>query len=832
MHVLVQYARSLGSAAASTCLAAALTAGCTVDAGTIDKTGLASCFEGAGVCADAASVPARQRPLLSADSCEAGQLCLPRRLARGLPAAVCASSGGVEGRCLLERIPFVAEHAATLPRSFCSDAERCVPCFDPFTGEATGACELFGDSGPSQPPRRFGVCCGDRGRCVPGASVDDEQRAQLGRDACAWDELCLPQTLLEQQAPASCDFFGVAEGRCLPSCLPVVQDQLDSLPQSSCGDGERCAPCFDPLSGEATGACELPGDAGPTMSPGLFATCCEGRARCLPSALIESSRRGELEAADCPPEQLCVPQAFLDDSSPRSCASFGSVEGRCLSRCLPAVAEQLDKLPASFCAQDERCVPCFDPLSGEASGACEWPQGRGTPSTPGRAAECCGGTGRCLARTLVDAEQRDKLAVESCAEESLCVPQALIDEVPPRTCRSVGAVEGRCLGACLPMITRQLDQLPLSTCAATERCAPCFDPFSGDATGACSLPGDSGPTEGAVTFDACCDGAGRCLPDDLVSAEQRSALGPDSCASARSCVPQKLIDGVAPAHCSSVAGAEGRCLPSCLPLIRARLDKLPKSVCADNERCAPCFDILTGEATGACSLPGDVGPTRPAKAASTCCDGAGVCLPSDVVTEDEAGDLPRDTCADAELCVPRAAAAGVGPASCPAVQGFEGRCLPECLPVVAAQGERVSPSSCGAAERCVPCFDPISAEATGACSGPGDPGPAEPPGVFAHCCSLDGADRGRCIPQELVAESERSLLSPESCPSDTLCVPEELATPEGSLSRCDSLGTAGACVPSCLLSDLQLALVLQGSCKSWQRCIPCSDLGDASGACN
>ena len=62
--------------------------------------------------------------------------------------------------------------------------------------------------------------------------------------------------------PQSCEtgliqiLFGAdyAEGRCLPDCLPGVDNFL--IGRDGCDPGMKCAPCLDPLTGDSSGACD------------------------------------------------------------------------------------------------------------------------------------------------------------------------------------------------------------------------------------------------------------------------------------------------------------------------------------------------------------------------------------------------------------------------------------------------------------------------------------------------------------------------------------------------------------------------------------------------
>ena len=41
---------------------------------------------------------------------------------------------------------------------------------------------------------------------------------------------------------------------------------------------------------------------------------------------------------------------------------------------------------------------------------------------------------------------------------------------------------------------------------------------------------------------------------------------------------------------NKIAGAEGRCLSTCLPAIASEAELLPQSVCPTGTRCAPCYN--------------------------------------------------------------------------------------------------------------------------------------------------------------------------------------------------------------------------------------------------
>jgi hypothetical protein len=679
----------------------------------------------------------------------------------------------------------------------------------------------------------YASCYGGEGICLSMDLVSEEQRGLLEAESCQAGLLCIPRSLARGEVPSTCTSLADAEGRCLLSRLPRIVKQLDQIPASSCQSGQRCVPCFDLFTGAATGACSSVGDPGPTLGPKLFGNCCSNAGRCLPPTLIDAGQRGELARDACNQGELCVPQFVIDKATPNSCDSVDSAEGRCLPTCLPTVADQLDSLPVAACAAGQRCAPCYDPLSGESTGACNLAGDPGPREPAHRFGICCGDAGRCVPSDLVASDQRSSLGQDVCPADRLCAPVKAVEKQAPASCASLGSVEGRCLPMCLSVVAKQLDRLPRASCLDSERCAPCFDPLSGKATGACSLPGDPGPTRPVMTFAKCCGGGGSCVPPELVASDQQQNVARETCSGTELCVPQGLIDGVAPSQCASIGGFEGRCLASCLPVVSAQGDRLPRSTCAVDQRCAPCSDPFTGKSSGACTLPGDSGPRAQPGQFTRCCNGAAFCLPLDLVQNSQRASLDSGDCGSDQLCVPEQLSMGVAPTSCNSIAGAEGRCLSSCLPLVAAQATQLPRSTCAADERCAPCFDPFSGKATGSCMLPGDPGPARPPLVFSNCCDLDGAARGRCVPPALVPSTKQALLMAAGCSGGDLCLPSTLEPPATALPACtSSAGSSGACVPTCLLNSSQSLAVTQGTCHTWERCVPCMVLGTPSGVCD
>lgn len=390
------------------------------------------------------------------------------------------------------------------------------------------------------------------------------------------------------------------------------------------------------LESEGNQGCAEP--KGPPIDPSSLAPCCPGsggRAHCIHRAFVAGDMQPQL--IDCDDgESLCVPDKFLaagGNFTPSECTSIREAAGRCLSVCLPQVAASLDFLPRDVCDDDERCVPCVNPLTGESTGGCAVGCAGGPPADPVDPADLddpgtcvhegkpvvvpelltpCGEGAHCLEPEFLDPAFLSQLA--PCADGvAMCVPDLFLRTggkfIPP-TCSSVVGAEGRCLATVLPEVAAQEAILPQSTCGAGERCVPCFSPLDGVDTGACRLACDLGPTAPPTELPACCEGIGRCVPSGAVPPEDAAQLGPDVCPPDQDllCAPEIFIDGgFTPQPCDSwligfLFGDEygaGACLPRCLPAV-ADAPFLVKDECPDHFMCAPCLNPLSGDPSGAC----------------------------------------------------------------------------------------------------------------------------------------------------------------------------------------------------------------------------------------
>jgi hypothetical protein len=461
---------------------------------------------------------------------------------------------------------------------------------------------------------------------------------------------------------------------------------------------------------------------------------------CIGTGAIQATSGEAVAAAlaDCDADNKCVPIKLVQTQGkviPKTCRSLNDAEGRCLSNCIPQVAQQASQLPRDTCDEGELCAPCFDPRTGELTAACVQGCDPGPVEPAKPFPECCDGRGVCVGADLAG-DQASSLDAGSCSGDGeLCAPRELTDPTfKPTTCRSVNDAEGRCLSTCVPVVSQQIDQLPIATCADDERCAPCYDPRTGDDTGACKVNGDA-PTEDPKTFTQCCSMRGFCVTE-AQAGDQASGLVSDSCTGGLLCAPEELTDPTfVPMGCDSIAGHEGRCLSTCVGTVAKQLDKLPTAGCEANEACAPCYDPITDESTGACEVNGDM-PAKHDAPFAKCCDNGqgtkvGVCVPPELAGDQAAMlmDEQENTCTGTDLCAPTAKAqdASYKFPSCTVTGGslaligcqFQGDCSGACVPsciLSSMQAGQLIRGTCGVGEVCAPCTDPTSGDPSGACN--------------------------------------------------------------------------------------------------------------------
>ncbi len=323
-------------------------------------------------------------------------LCVPRKFlisgGRYTPAA-CSSSGGIEGRCLSVCLSSVNADADLLPTLGCEPGEVCAPCYNPSTNLREKTCETSTCDTPKQAKPDWcsldydlypltdltklescsDLCGAGSAHCVPLRNVGTSDAEKL-KDCVDPNFKCVPDPLIVSGGYRSgkpCSTLkGRAEGRCQSLCIQEVADQKDSLDQDVCAADERCAPCFDPSDGTDTGACTAKGCDQPVAAPFIFPSCCEARAKCVPTDTIPEAKRGSFLDRECAASNLCVPNEYVTSPSyagPRCTTDDSKAPGACVSTCLDGVAQAPRAYlglvgpagkPDDECGTGAYCVPC------------------------------------------------------------------------------------------------------------------------------------------------------------------------------------------------------------------------------------------------------------------------------------------------------------------------------------------------------------------------------------------------------------------------------------------------------------------------------------------
>lgn len=400
-------------------------------------------------------------------------------------------------------------------------------------------------------------------------------------------------------------------------------------------DDETTSGCSDSESSSGADPSKLPTCKGTKGTSG----------RCISTA--ESEDLAAFEKGSCKGAgEVCAPEEIIragGNPELETCKAITGVEGRCFWPLAKDVLESYELLKGPTgdqCSGGMICVPCKDPRSGEATGVCKVTASGGgkkpctAPSPGGEESKgsmpksgtaSCPYTGApidtsafsqdscptgllCVGRDLVPADQASQLP--SCSK-GLCAPKKSVAAAGmflPKTCRSVGSLEGRCLAAGLPAIAKQTT-LPRADCDADEKCAPCFDPFTGQPTGACTSVACDKPAEPAKTFAKCCGGKGSCVPNALVPAGDRDNFDDEAAGCVKRqelCLPTELATGnLKAARACSFAGVDvlgipiapafkGACIANCFDTF----PEPPQANCAGGTACVPCDELPAG--TTAC----------------------------------------------------------------------------------------------------------------------------------------------------------------------------------------------------------------------------------------
>jgi hypothetical protein len=215
----------------------------------------------------------------------------------------------------------------------------------------------------------------------------------------------------------------------------------------------------------------------------MFGACAPacGGSHCVPADLVPVAQRAQLSSC---PGGYCTPDPIASTANqyvPPTCQPFTdpASEGRCTSKCLPAVASQQSQLTQGPCSAEELCAPCTDPFKGTSTGACAVACDK-PAKAPFTFPLCCnyqGATqGTCVPKDHVPAGQQGSLKQDVCptnAANYLCVPNEYLPDppVPVSTCSAGLLGKGTCVSNCANNPVGIV--LSQASCPSNHVCVPC-----------------------------------------------------------------------------------------------------------------------------------------------------------------------------------------------------------------------------------------------------------------------------------------------------------------------------------------------------------------------
>jgi hypothetical protein len=216
----------------------------------------------------------------------------------------------------------------------------------------------------------------------------------------------------------------------------------------------------------------------PFVAPDLqtLKTCGDGKGHCYEGVRV-SLPTENLEA--CDGTQVCLPDKLLKaNGTPlKTCKFFiGDAPGACMSILVKDIGAHKDELKQDVCDPDERCAPCVNPLDGTDTKLCGVGAGVHEKDCTGGAggealATCCHGAGVCSKSEGIPEQSRGYLDRESCPENKLCTPAALVNGKPVK-CDTLG-IGGVCLDVCFASMLKSTTMVLGGGCGPTEVCIPC-----------------------------------------------------------------------------------------------------------------------------------------------------------------------------------------------------------------------------------------------------------------------------------------------------------------------------------------------------------------------
>jgi hypothetical protein len=254
-------------------------------------------------------------------------------------------------------------------------------------------------------------CCGGVGKCADPATLTGDSAKSYGHDTCGPALKCAPPA--PTSAPATCTTkVGTSvpdglEGRCVPKCFLLGNPLAGLLDDGgTCPAAQSCAPCFNPVDGKSTGACNTGTDAPVKPAPAPYVACPAGNdtgqekggGLCVPESVVNklSDKANPLYNPaipgllqdNCATGEKCVPA--LKAANPGYCSVHCTTSDTLRSinkdqfgpgACTPQYViwdtngssgvQIVSGTGTTACGTGELCAPCANPLTGGSpSGAC------------------------------------------------------------------------------------------------------------------------------------------------------------------------------------------------------------------------------------------------------------------------------------------------------------------------------------------------------------------------------------------------------------------------------------------------------------------------------
>jgi hypothetical protein len=275
------------------------------------------------------------------------------------------------------------------------------------------------------------------------------------------------------------------------ACTLASPMNVSVEPDTAAGDGGAGGPLVASGAGGATasGASCSGAFAKPDVSK--LTACGGGKGHCY-----DKDKNPMPTAYNACPDatQLCVPdQVLTAGGNPmKSCTSVVG-KGGCIDPALFVMPDeyksQMSMLKQDVCDSGELCVPCNDPMHGNAPtpfcqpmGVYDQPcTGGGAPSggdggAPSSTETCCASSGKpagiCMTQDAVPESGRGKTDQDTCKSGEQCVPQAFMGT--PTKCSARFGAAGICIDQCFSTIFALAGPLVGNDgCGDSEVCMPC-----------------------------------------------------------------------------------------------------------------------------------------------------------------------------------------------------------------------------------------------------------------------------------------------------------------------------------------------------------------------